>query len=88
VLDVTIDRPTYVETTALGAAYLAGLATSVFPNLGAISQVHKIDKTFEPRMAGAERTAHLSRWQDAVRRARASGPRTAVLPGMGGDGES
>jgi glycerol kinase len=77
-LKVAIDRPSYVETTALGAAYLAGLATSVFPNLGAISRVHKIDRTFEPRMADAERSLHLSRWQDAVRRARVAGPRTTT----------
>jgi glycerol kinase len=69
-LDLVIDRPTCVETTALGAAYLAGLATSVFPDLQTIARVHKIDKTFKPRMTGAERDTHLLRWKHAVLRAR------------------
>jgi glycerol kinase len=70
-LNVAIDRPTCVETTALGAAYLAGLAVSVFPDLQAIARVHKIDKTFRPVMASSERDAHLARWKNAVARARA-----------------
>jgi glycerol kinase len=69
-LQVPIDRPTNVETTALGAAYLAGLATGVFESPAAIQRAHKLDKTWAPEMASAERTQHLARWQDAVLRAR------------------
>jgi glycerol kinase len=69
-LDVAIDRPTNVETTALGAAYLAGLATKVFANFDAIRGAHKLEKTWTPRMAPGDRTQHLARWQDAVLRAR------------------
>jgi glycerol kinase len=70
VLDVAIDRPSNVETTALGAAYLAGLATGVFADTQAITRAHRVDKTWTPRMAQAERTQHLARWKDAVSRAR------------------
>jgi glycerol kinase len=69
-LDVEIDRPTNIETTALGAAYLAGLATRVFANHDAIRSAHKLDKTWTPSMSSGDRTQHLARWQDAVARAR------------------
>jgi glycerol kinase len=69
-LNVPIDRPNHVETTAMGAAYLAGLATRVFESPDAIRRAHKLDKTWAPRMAPGERTQHLARWQDAVLRAR------------------
>lgn len=70
VLNVTIDRPSNVETTALGAAYLAGLATGVFADTQAITRAHKVDKTWSPRMDPSERAAHLARWKQAVARAR------------------
>jgi glycerol kinase len=69
-LDIPIDRPSNVETTALGAAYLAGLATRVFENPAAVQRAHKLDKTWTPGMAPEARTQHLARWQDAVVRAR------------------
>jgi len=67
-LDVPIDRPTCVETTALGAAYLAGLAVGVFTDLAQIAQVHQIEKDFTPAMDAAARDRHLARWRDAVGR--------------------
>jgi glycerol kinase len=70
VLQVPTDRPSNVETTALGAAYLAGLATGVFENTAAIQRAHKLEKSWTPSMASSERARHLSRWQDAVLRAR------------------
>jgi glycerol kinase len=70
ILDVPIDRPRCVETTALGAAYLAGLAVGVFADTAAVARAHHLDKSFEPRMDGASRQAHLNRWRDAVRRTR------------------
>ena len=69
-LGVPVDRPRSVETTALGAAYLAGLAVGIFPDLSAVVRAHPIDETFEPEMALDEREAHLARWSSAVRRAR------------------
>ncbi|MBZ0121952.1 MAG: glycerol kinase, partial [Sandaracinaceae bacterium] len=69
-LGVTVDRPESVETTALGAAYLAGLAVGVFPDLSAVARAHRIERSFSPAMGAAERDAHLMRWKRAVARAR------------------
>ncbi|MBX3272518.1 MAG: glycerol kinase GlpK [Sandaracinaceae bacterium] len=69
-LGVESDRPASVETTALGAAYLAGLAVGVFPDLDAIVGAHRIAKTFRPSMDEGTREAHLARWRRAVDRAR------------------
>ena len=70
VLDVPVDRPANVETTALGAAYLAGLGAGLFPDLGAIVQAHRVEQTFTPRIDAAAREAHLARWRGAVERAK------------------
>ncbi len=69
-LGVTIDRPENVETTALGAAYLAGMAVGIFDGLSSIEHAYRIERSFEPRMTQGERNGHLRRWRDAVRRAR------------------
>jgi glycerol kinase len=69
-LGVPVDRPAMIETTALGAAYLAGLAVGIFPDLSAVLRAHRIDATFEPQMNESERNAHFARWQDAVERTR------------------
>jgi len=69
-LGVAIDRPESVETTALGAAYLAGMAVGVFDGLQSVVDAYRIERSFEPRMAPDERVGHLGRWRDAVRRAR------------------
>ncbi|HMI93029.1 MAG TPA: glycerol kinase GlpK, partial [Polyangiales bacterium] len=69
-LGVPIDRPSLVETTALGAAYLAGLAVGVFENSDAIAKVHRIERSFEPLIGAPEREQHMQRWRVAVRRAR------------------
>ncbi|MET0311676.1 MAG: glycerol kinase GlpK [Burkholderiaceae bacterium] len=70
-LGVPVVRPKITETTALGAAYLAGLATGVWPGAEAIASQWQMDKRFEPRMAPAAREAKLQRWQSAVERSRA-----------------
>ena len=70
VLGVTVDRPENVETTALGAAYLAGLAVGVFGGLDSVMGAYRIERSFEPRMSAGEREGHLGRWRDAIRRAR------------------
>jgi len=72
VLDVPIDRPENVETTALGAAYLAGLAVGAFEGLDAVRRAHRVARTFMPAMSGTERSLHLGRWADGVARARSS----------------
>ncbi len=66
----TVDRPSCVETTALGAAYLAGLGVGVFASTADIAKAHRIDWTYKPTMSLDTRRAHMVRWQRAVARAR------------------
>jgi glycerol kinase len=67
-LGVPVVRPTVTETTALGAAYAAGLAVGFWENLDALRQNWGVDKTFEPGMAAEKRTALYAGWQKAVQR--------------------
>jgi glycerol kinase len=69
-IGVEIDRPVLVETTALGAAYLAGLAVGVFRDPEAVTAVHRLDRTFRPSMGADEREQRMQQWRVAVRRAR------------------
>jgi glycerol kinase len=69
-LGVPVVRPRVTETTALGAAYLAGLATGVWKDAGEISGQWQIDQRFEPRMKAIERQAKLARWREAVQRSK------------------
>jgi glycerol kinase len=69
-LQAPVVRPTVTETTALGAAYLAGLATGFFPSLDAIRSNWQIDRRFEPRLAADRVAALRERWCAAVERAR------------------
>jgi len=71
-LGVTIDRPENVETTGLGAAYLAGMAVGVFDGRDSVSSAYRIERSFEPQVTQSERDGHLERWRDAVRRARST----------------
>jgi glycerol kinase len=70
-LGVPVVRPTITETTALGAAYLAGLATGYWSGAQEISQQWQIDRRFEPRMPARERKAKRERWKEAIDRSRA-----------------
>jgi glycerol kinase len=71
ILGVPVVRPRVTETTALGAAYLAGLATSFWPSPDALRAERKGDVHFEPKMDATERAERRSRWQKAVERAKA-----------------
>jgi glycerol kinase len=68
VLGVPVVRPRVTETTALGAAYLAGLATGFWPNPEALRARRQDDVRFEPGMSGDERAKRRNRWQRAVER--------------------
>jgi glycerol kinase len=68
ILGVPVVRPQVTETTALGAAYLAGLATSFWPDSAALHAQRQNDTRFEPRMDPAERTQRRAKWQQAVER--------------------
>ena len=70
ILNVCVERPEVAETTALGAAYLAGLATGFWPDLETISQNHSIDRRFAPAMPDAERARLYQGWTNAVAQAR------------------
>ena len=69
-LGVPVVRPQVTETTALGAAYLAGLATGFWRDAGEIAAQWRAERRFEPRLAEGERVAKLARWRDAVERSK------------------
>jgi glycerol kinase len=69
VLDARVERPTELETTALGAAFLAGLATGVWMDLNAVASTWVTGAVFDPAMASARRTETIAGWQTALRRA-------------------
>jgi glycerol kinase len=69
-LNAQVERPASVETTALGAAYLAGLGVGLFENRAAIAAAHRIDWSHKPTMSLDERSAHKVRWARAVARAK------------------
>jgi glycerol kinase len=70
ILDRPVERPAVVETTALGAAYLAGLAAGVYGSLDAVASTWRAERRFEPTMPPAERQRLLEGWRQAVRRVR------------------
>ncbi len=70
VLGVVVQRPTVTETTALGAAYLAGLGVNLWGGITDLAGRSQIDRTFVPRMPVAEREARLTCWRRAVARAK------------------
>ena len=69
IMGCTIRRPMIRETTALGAAYLAGLATGVWKDLEDIKAQWTLDRVYQPEMAGETREKLLAGWQKAVQRA-------------------
>jgi len=70
ILGVPVVRPRVTETTALGAAYLAGLATSFWPSADELRTSRSDDTRFDPQMSAAERLRRRTRWQQAVDRTR------------------
>ncbi|MDP9171674.1 MAG: FGGY-family carbohydrate kinase, partial [Acidobacteriota bacterium] len=70
ILGKPVVRPADVETTALGAAYLAGIAEGVWSGTDQVESFWKVERRFEPRMEQAERDERMSGWCKAVARAR------------------
>jgi glycerol kinase len=70
ILDIRVERPANVESTVLGAAYLAALQCGLIDNLQQASQLWRCDAVFEPRMSADQRDALLSGWATAVARVR------------------
>ncbi|CBL46807.1 Glycerol kinase [gamma proteobacterium HdN1] len=69
-LNVNVDRPAVIETTALGAAYLAGLQRGVYASLEEIANLWHCQQHFEPQMEDGLRERLYAGWVDAVRRVR------------------
>jgi len=72
ILAAPVDRPVVMETTALGAAYLAGHAAGVCPDPQTFAASWRLDRRFEPRLDAATRARKWAGWRDAIRRTRTS----------------
>jgi glycerol kinase len=70
VLDATVARPAVIETTALGAAYLAGLGSGLWRSLDAVAERHAVERHFTPSMDAMARAEGYAGWRRAVERAR------------------
>jgi glycerol kinase len=68
VLGAPVDRPKVLETTALGAAWLAGHQVGAWPSQAEFAQIWQQDRRFEPQMDAAARRRRVDLWHDAVRR--------------------
>jgi glycerol kinase len=69
-LGVTVTRPLVTETTALGAAYLAGLAVGVWQGAAELTALWAVDRRFEPVWSDDQRSQKRERWAEAVNRSR------------------
>jgi len=69
-LGVPVARPKVLETTALGAAYLAGLTVDLWKSREEVASHWQLDRRFEPSMSRDEAAAKMARWREAVTRAR------------------
>jgi glycerol kinase len=68
ILGIDVQRPTQIETTGLGAGYLAGLAVGVWQSVDELKSHQKIEKIFSPSMDAKQRDEKLKGWKDALRR--------------------
>ena len=70
IMQLPVVRPKVTETTALGAAYLAGLAAGVWKSRDELAGHWQVDRRFEPKMSADKAAAIRARWADAVKRSR------------------
>jgi glycerol kinase len=68
ILAAPVDRPVVMETTALGAAYLAGLSAGLYPEPDRFAAMWRLDRRFSPQMDAGTRARKLAGWADAVSR--------------------
>jgi glycerol kinase len=73
ILDAPVDRPKVLETTALGAAWLAGSRAGVWPDREGFAKKWALERKFEPKMDEKTRNAKLKGWKDAVKRTLTAG---------------
>jgi glycerol kinase len=81
VLAAPVDRPVVLETTALGAAWLAGQKAGVWPDQEGFANQWRLDRRFQPGMTEEERRSLLAGWRDAVRRTLTSAATKAEFSG-------
>ena len=67
-LAAPVDRPQVLETTALGAAYLAGMKSGFYPGLDEFAAAWRLERRFEPNMSESDREAKYAGWKDAIAR--------------------
>ena len=72
ILGKAVVRPIDVETTALGAAYLAGIAEKVWSGAEEVESFWRVERRFEPNMSDSDRTARMQQWRESVGRASSS----------------
>ncbi|MGR3572813.1 glycerol kinase GlpK [Brevirhabdus sp.] len=68
ITDAPVDRPVMLETTALGAAWLAGMQAGLYPDQSGFAGLWQADRRFTPAMTAQDRDARYAAWKDAVRR--------------------
>jgi len=68
-LGLTVERPRNVETTALGAAMLAGLGAGVWSDIDALTRIREVDRKFAPTITASDRRGRMKVWKKAVKRA-------------------
>jgi len=73
ILDIPVERPENVESTVLGAAYLAGYRAGIVKSTDDLTKLWRCERIFEPAMADDQRESLLHGWQDAVNRVRMTG---------------
>ena len=73
ILDAPVERPAIKETTALGAAYLAGLRAGLYPPLADFAARWRRERAFRPTFAAATRATMVAGWRDAVARTLSGG---------------
>ena len=67
-VELPVDRPKNLETTALGAAYLAGMQVGFYPSMDEFSETWQSESQFNSKMTNDQRQRKLSGWEDAVKR--------------------
>ena len=68
ILDVPVLLPEITESTALGAAYLAGVTAGLYKTVDEVAKNNKIASRYEPKMSGEDRNYQINLWKDAVNR--------------------
>ncbi len=66
IIGAPVDRPQVLETTAMGAAWLAGQRAGVYPDMDGFAKLWRLDRSFEPDMSDGDRATKYGAWKRAV----------------------